>query len=302
MVGSQLTRSRGSPIRPRPEHQRELERLAACMNACLLHGCVVVSGSPPRLAYRTSMSYALVKERAALNHAAVPQYGDPVPRPSKRSCLECPSKKRRLELDRAFVLAAAFGVSAACVGLPPPPPARGEGSTSTGSTDAASLGSTTMTSATSATSATSETGAESSETSSGSIGYCAVPCMTTDACVTMGDSEADWTCTDGFCVYTPVCDESTCPAKAGLACLEVDGVSSCVIACPNGDECFVHMLECVMHAGFAYCEIPPCGGAAEGEPCEYGSFGQYGTCTDGVCVCSSDSECTLTDQVCNKHS
>ena len=48
-------------VRPQEEHRRELERFAARLNACLLHGCVVVTGEP-RLQYRTSVSYAHVAE------------------------------------------------------------------------------------------------------------------------------------------------------------------------------------------------------------------------------------------------
>jgi hypothetical protein len=48
-------------VRPRPEHCHELERFAARVNACLLHGCVVITGEP-RLQYRTSVSYAHVAE------------------------------------------------------------------------------------------------------------------------------------------------------------------------------------------------------------------------------------------------
>lgn len=48
-------------VRPKEEHRRELERFAARLNACLLHGCVVVT-SEPCLQYRTSVSYAHVTD------------------------------------------------------------------------------------------------------------------------------------------------------------------------------------------------------------------------------------------------
>lgn len=48
-------------VLPKEEHRRELERFAARLNACLLHGCVVVT-SEPRLCYRTSVSYAHVAD------------------------------------------------------------------------------------------------------------------------------------------------------------------------------------------------------------------------------------------------
>jgi hypothetical protein len=48
-------------VLPKAEHRRELERFAARLNACLLHGCVVVTAEP-RLQYRTSVSYAHVAE------------------------------------------------------------------------------------------------------------------------------------------------------------------------------------------------------------------------------------------------
>jgi hypothetical protein len=48
-------------VLPKQEHRRELERFAARLNACLLHGCVVVTAEP-RLHYRTSVSYAHVAD------------------------------------------------------------------------------------------------------------------------------------------------------------------------------------------------------------------------------------------------
>jgi hypothetical protein len=48
-------------VLPKAEHRRELERFAARLNACLLHGCVVVTAEP-RLQFRTSVSYAHVTD------------------------------------------------------------------------------------------------------------------------------------------------------------------------------------------------------------------------------------------------
>lgn len=48
-------------VRPEPKHRRELERFAARLNACLLHGCVVVTAEP-RVHFRTSVSYAQVTD------------------------------------------------------------------------------------------------------------------------------------------------------------------------------------------------------------------------------------------------
>jgi hypothetical protein len=48
-------------VLPKAEHRRELERFAARLNACLLHGCIVVTAEP-RLQYRTSVSYAHVAD------------------------------------------------------------------------------------------------------------------------------------------------------------------------------------------------------------------------------------------------
>jgi hypothetical protein len=48
-------------VLPKPEHRRELERFAARLNACLLHGCVVVTAEP-RIQFRTSVSYTHVTD------------------------------------------------------------------------------------------------------------------------------------------------------------------------------------------------------------------------------------------------
>jgi len=48
-------------VAPKEAHRRELEHFAARLNACLLHGCVVVSDEP-RLRYRTSLNDARVAD------------------------------------------------------------------------------------------------------------------------------------------------------------------------------------------------------------------------------------------------
>lgn len=143
----------------------------------------------------------------------------------------------------------------------------------------------------------------------GGAGFCGQTCEAVADCVPMGGAEADYACTDGFCEFVgeipdpPACDDTTCPAAIGGACADVNGVNQCTFPCTDGGtECDALMLECsgMDDAGNSICAAPPCGGAAEGEPCEFpGGAGQYGTCTDGVCTCTDDAECTLDGFGCN---
>ncbi|MCX4243761.1 hypothetical protein [Paraliomyxa miuraensis] len=143
-------------------------------------------------------------------------------------------------------------------------------------------------------------------TTAGGSGFCALACEAPADCA-MGGNEADWACNEGFCEYIgepPPCDDTTCPAAAGFACADVGGVNICTIPCPNGNECDVLMLECTGEddAGNAICVSPepePCGGAAEGEPCDFGGADQYGVCMDGECTCADDTECTAAGYACN---
>jgi hypothetical protein len=129
-------------------------------------------------------------------------------------------------------------------------------------------------------------------------------CMAVADCVPMGGDPADWSCNAGFCEFVgmiPPCDPASCPAAAGLMCAFVDGVDQCVIPCtPVGNECDLFGFECtgVTDMGDTICTSPPCGGALEGEPCFIQGFGQLGTCTDGLCTCTDDSECTAPDLTC----
>lgn len=138
----------------------------------------------------------------------------------------------------------------------------------------------------------------------GGGGFCAISCAAAADCVPPMGNEADWACTEGFCEFTgalPACDPATCDdLGVGLACADVDGVSQCTTPCPNGDECTAP-LECsgMDDAGNAICAAAPCGGVAEGEACDIPNFGQIGTCTDGVCGCTDDAECTAPGYACN---
>lgn len=150
---------------------------------------------------------------------------------------------------------------------------------------------------------TADTGSTTDPTA-GAGGFCGLICEAAADCA-MGGNEADWACTDGFCEYIadpPACDDTTCPAAAGAACADVDGVNICTFPCTDGGgECDAFMLECTGtdDAGNSICQGAPCGGVAEGEACEIPMFGQLGTCTDGVCSCSDDAECTADGYACN---
>ncbi|MDC0669416.1 hypothetical protein [Nannocystis radixulma] len=143
-------------------------------------------------------------------------------------------------------------------------------------------------------------------TGNGGAGFCAQTCAAVADCVPMGGNEADYACTDGFCEYKgqlPACDDTTCPAAAGAACAEVGGVTQCTFPCTEGGtECDVLQLECtgMNDAGEPICAAKPCGGVAEGAACEIAGFGQLGVCTDGVCSCSADTECTAMGYACNQ--
>jgi len=143
-------------------------------------------------------------------------------------------------------------------------------------------------------------------TGNGGAGFCAQTCMAVADCVPMGGNEADYGCTDGFCEYkgmAPACDDTTCPAAIGGACADVDGVNVCTFPCTDGGtECDTLMLECtgMNDAGDPICAAKPCGGVAEGAACEIAGFGQLGVCTDGVCSCSADTECTAMGYACNQ--
>ncbi len=144
----------------------------------------------------------------------------------------------------------------------------------------------------------------SSSGGSGGGGFCSLTCESAADCA-MGGNEADWACTEGFCEYLadpPPCDDTVCPAAAGAACADVGGLNICTFPCTEGGmECDAFMLECTGEddAGNSICAAPPCGGVAEGEACEIDGFGQIGTCTDGVCSCTDDAECTADGYACN---
>lgn len=130
-------------------------------------------------------------------------------------------------------------------------------------------------------------------------GDCWRTCSVGQECFPPGYDPDDWACLDGFCEFVgevPPCDDTTCPAWFGMVCASVDGLVQCVISCTRGGrECDSYGLECsgVSDEGLLHCGGTPCNGAAEGEPCEFQGYGQYGVCTDGVCVCTDDSQCTV---------
>jgi len=170
------------------------------------------------------------------------------------------------------------------------------------------MATTTMTPATDTVAEPTETAADTTA-GGGGEGFCGQTCADAAECVPMGGNAADWACTEGFCEFIgtlpepPPCDDTTCPAAIGGACADVNGVNVCTFPCTEGGtECDALMLECsgMDDAGNPICAAPPCGGAAEGAPCEFpGGAGQYGVCTEGVCVCTSDAECTIEGQGCN---
>ena len=115
----------------------------------------------------------------------------------------------------------------------------------------------------------------------------------------------DYECTDGFCEYigAPIeCDPTSCDDLMIGTCADVDGVSTCTTPCTDDTMCLAGFTECtgMDDAGNSICAPLPCLGVDEGAPCTImGVEGQFGTCTDGVCSCTDDAECTAMGQACN---
>jgi hypothetical protein len=132
-------------------------------------------------------------------------------------------------------------------------------------------------------------------------GSCGQTCTTAADCVPPGQDSTAYACTDGFCEHTAPCDPETCDDLGpGLACAEVDGFSQCTTPCSDDAMCIAGVSECtgLDDAGSSICALIPCGGAAEGAACETAN-GNVDVCTDGVCSCTDDAECTVTGQACN---
>lgn len=192
-------------------------------------------------------------------------------------------------------------------------PGDGGGSTGTGSETGVETGAETGTPTTGTSAATETSGTTtgmttdatatgSSSGGGGSGGFCALACKTPADCAN-GGNEADWACTDGFCEYLvkpPACDPATCDDVMVGVCAEVGGTSLCTTPCTDDSMCVPGFTECtgVDDGGNSICVGIACGGVAEGAPCEIQGFGQLGTCTDGVCVCSDNSECTAMGYSC----
>jgi hypothetical protein len=143
-------------------------------------------------------------------------------------------------------------------------------------------------------------------TGGGGAGFCAQTCDAVGDCVPVGGDEADYACTDGFCEFTgkitiPPCDTATCDDLSIGVCADVDGVSTCTTPCEDDTMCVADVTECtgMDDDGNSICAALPCGGAAEGEACEIPTFGSIGTCTDGVCSCTDNAECTADGYACN---
>lgn len=134
--------------------------------------------------------------------------------------------------------------------------------------------------------------------------YCAQACDSTEDCEAGGIDPADYPCIDGFCEFIgelPACDPATCDDLLIGVCTEVDGISQCATPCTDDSACLAGFTACTGtdDAGNTICELIPCYGMAEGEPCEFEGFGQLGVCIDGECQCTDDSQCTADGYGCN---
>jgi hypothetical protein len=151
-------------------------------------------------------------------------------------------------------------------------------------------------------------GGSEGEGSSGGRGGgtgCALTCTTPEDCVPpTGGDPSDYACEGGYCTFvgeSPACDPTMCDDLGIGVCADVDGASRCTTPCRSNAECIPDtVLQCTGQDddGNMICEAIPCLGAAEGEPCET-PIGAFGTCTEGLCTCSSDAECTAEGYGCN---
>ena len=172
-------------------------------------------------------------------------------------------------------------------------------STTTAASTTSAASSTTSASTTTATTATTAT----TSTTGDEPSYCGQACVSVADCAQGGDPD-DFACIDGFCEYVgeiPPCDPGNCDDLMIGFCTEIDGVSVCAMGCSDDSACIPGFTECTGHddAGNSVCMPIPCFGAVEGEPCEIEGVGQLGVCTDGVCACTDDSQCTLEGYACD---
>jgi hypothetical protein len=173
--------------------------------------------------------------------------------------------------------------------------------TSTSSTTAATS---TTTSTVTITSATTPPSMDATTDEPREPSYCAQACESTADCAAGGIDPADYPCIDGFCEFigeVPACDPATCDDLLIGVCTEVEGISQCATPCTDDSMCLAGFTECTGtdDAGNSICELIPCYGMAEGQPCEFEGFGQLGLCIDGECQCTEDSQCTADGYGCN---
>jgi hypothetical protein len=137
----------------------------------------------------------------------------------------------------------------------------------------------------------------------GGAGHCSQACEVVSDCVPAMADESDWACTEGFCEFTgpiPACDPAWCDDLMLGTCGSIGGVSACMQPCAGDGDCVEGSLcNSSDDDGNPICGAAPCGGVAEGEPCEIQSFGSIGTCTDGQCTCATDDECTADGFACH---
>ncbi len=191
-----------------------------------------------------------------------------------------------------------LGLALGCGGDPLPPPAIGTSTTDT------APGSTSTEASTAAADSSASAGSDSTGEPEGP-GRCAQTCEDVAECVPANGLEIDYVCDEGFCDYVgipPACDVFTCINSQGGVCADVGGFSVCTVPCENDNECAALMQVCtgIDDAGGKFCEPPPCDGFDEGAPCEVAGVGQLGTCTDGVCACTNDAECSVLGHACRR--
>lgn len=141
------------------------------------------------------------------------------------------------------------------------------------------------------------TGGEGGAGGATTYGFCAQPCANAVDCCPpspMSPCPSDtypnnFECKNGACYSGQCSSTADCTAiNPNLDCLTFSGQKSCVFDCALDGDCMAP-LTCtgVDDDGKKYCVFSG-GGCTDDTSC-----GGFGKCVDKVCVCSSDTDCTV---------
>ena len=182
--------------------------------------------------------------------------------------------------------------------------ATGNGSTSAATTASTTGGSSAVTTASTAPSGsagTSPTAGSSAGDGGNGPPICALHCQADADCCPLGlpvDCPAafpyDFECDGGFCRLGECKTDDDCLVSGmdtGLRCHDVRGWGTCVITCTADADCPDPSLPCSGSADDQtnYCWSP----CTSDDDC-----GGLGTCSDGLCGCAGDGDCTVDGYFC----